>query len=681
MSFLYPLFLFGLLAVSIPVIIHLFNFQRPKTILFTNVKFLKNVKEITTSRLKLKHLLVLACRILFISFLVFAFAQPFIAGDNAKQMQSKPNVLAYLDNSYSMQSGNNGENLLDLAIRDFAKLSELYPLNTQFQITTNDFEGKDQFLINKDKLAERLTSIGYSHSYREINSVLKRIENTTINATKNNQVFIFSDFQKSTAGDLTKLALDSNNQYYFVPLQATQKANVYIDSVWLSSPIVRANESNTIETKIYNTGAEEAKKILVKLYIDNTQASATEVNIAAGSVEKIAINFVCTTAGQKKCRLVFEDYPVVFDNSYYFVLNISQKIKVLNLFQTSEGYVKKVYSNDQVFDITSRPVNDLDYSQIEASSLIVLEDLKTIPEALITSLHAFVRKGGSLVVYPAQQIETVSYNALMAKLALPPLSPINIDTSKQSRNNYTLQTPNYQNPFFKNVFEKEDKKIDMPYCLPILDLQGKGEKILSYNNGDVFLSLFRNQTGKIYLMAAPLDLQNTNFPKHAMFVPVMYKIAFESLHNASHLAYSLQSNNAEFILPNTFDNASQVFSLEKDSFKIIPQQQLVGKKLTFAIPNIGVSPGIYSLKFNNDVISNLALNQGKQESATSTYTVDELTVLAKNYKNLHVYKADANESFLNEFKAENIGVSLWKYCLMAALFFLIAEALLLRFYK
>ena len=158
MNFLYPLFLFGLLAVSIPVIIHLFNFQRPKTILFTNVKFLKNVKEITTSRLKLKHLLVLACRILFISFLVFAFAQPFIAGNNAKQMQSKPNVLAYVDNSYSMQSGNNGENLLDLAIRDFTKLSELYPLNTQFQITTNDFEGKDQFLINKDKLAERLTS-------------------------------------------------------------------------------------------------------------------------------------------------------------------------------------------------------------------------------------------------------------------------------------------------------------------------------------------------------------------------------------------------------------------------------------------------------------------------------------------------------------------------------------------
>jgi len=682
MSFLHPLFLFGLLAISIPIIIHLFHFQRPKTILFTNVRFLKNVKEITTSKLKLKHLLVLMCRIFFLTFLVFAFAQPFISGNKSKRIPSKPNALAYFNNSFSMQSGNAGENLLDLAIRDFSKLSELYPLNTQFQITTNDFEGRDQFLVNKDKLAERLSTINYSYTFRNANNVLKRIDNTSSSTSKNNQLFFFSDFQKSTLGDLSKLALDSNNQYFFVPLQASQKANVFIDSIWLSSPIVRANESNSIEAKVYNTDSKEEKKVLVKLYIDNAQASAAEVTIGPGSSEKLSINFVSTTSGQKKCKLVFDDYPVVFDNNYFFVIEVSPKIKILNLYQSSEGYVKKVYGNEQLFDVISRPISNLDYSQIASSSLIVLEDLKTIPEALANALKAFAQKGGSLVIYPSKDMELNSYNTLLTKLALPTLSAVVVDTGKQSQNNYKVQTPNYQNPFFKNVFEKEDKTIDMPYARPIVDLHGKGEKILIYNNGDLFLSLFKNQNSNTYLLAAPLDEQYTNFPKHAMFVPVMYKIAFESLDNVSRLSYNLQSGNGTYMLPSGFENnESQVFSLEKDSFKIIPQQQIIGKKLSFAIPNIDVAPGIYALKFNNNIIAHMAFNQGKQESETTTYTVEELQEITKNYKNLKIYRADANESFLKEFKEENIGISLWKYCLLAAILFLIGEALLLRFYK
>jgi hypothetical protein len=75
MQFLFPWFLAALLALAIPVVIHLFNFRRFKTVYFSNVKFLKEVKEETASRSKLKHLLVLAARMLALAFLVFAFAQ------------------------------------------------------------------------------------------------------------------------------------------------------------------------------------------------------------------------------------------------------------------------------------------------------------------------------------------------------------------------------------------------------------------------------------------------------------------------------------------------------------------------------------------------------------------------------------------------------------------------------
>ncbi|MBS1623579.1 MAG: BatA domain-containing protein, partial [Bacteroidetes bacterium] len=102
MQFLYPSFLFALAALAIPVIIHLFNFRRFKTVYFSNVSFLKEVKEETTSRSRVKHLLVLAARMLAVAFLVLAFAQPFIPKKNTNIASGKKYVSVYVDNSFSM---------------------------------------------------------------------------------------------------------------------------------------------------------------------------------------------------------------------------------------------------------------------------------------------------------------------------------------------------------------------------------------------------------------------------------------------------------------------------------------------------------------------------------------------------------------------------------------------------
>ena len=77
MSFLHPYFLYGLAAVAIPIIIHLFDFRRTKKVYFSNTQLLYQVKESSQSFYNLKHLLILLSRILFIIFLILAFAQPY----------------------------------------------------------------------------------------------------------------------------------------------------------------------------------------------------------------------------------------------------------------------------------------------------------------------------------------------------------------------------------------------------------------------------------------------------------------------------------------------------------------------------------------------------------------------------------------------------------------------------
>ena len=62
MHFINPWFLFGLLAIAIPVAIHLFNFRRYKKVFFTNVRFIKEVKQETRKQSQLRHLLPGAAR-------------------------------------------------------------------------------------------------------------------------------------------------------------------------------------------------------------------------------------------------------------------------------------------------------------------------------------------------------------------------------------------------------------------------------------------------------------------------------------------------------------------------------------------------------------------------------------------------------------------------------------------
>ena len=108
-QFLSPGFLFALLLIAVPIIVHLFNFRKFKRVLFTNVRFLKELKQETTSKSKLKHLLVLLARILAVSFLVFAFARPVIPAHRSQKPIVAGAISIFVDNSFTMEANRSKE--------------------------------------------------------------------------------------------------------------------------------------------------------------------------------------------------------------------------------------------------------------------------------------------------------------------------------------------------------------------------------------------------------------------------------------------------------------------------------------------------------------------------------------------------------------------------------------------
>ena len=78
MQFVNPYFLFGLFALAIPIIVHLFNFRKYKLFYFSNTRFLQELQQKTNKQSRLRKLIILSLRLLAIAALVLAFARPYI---------------------------------------------------------------------------------------------------------------------------------------------------------------------------------------------------------------------------------------------------------------------------------------------------------------------------------------------------------------------------------------------------------------------------------------------------------------------------------------------------------------------------------------------------------------------------------------------------------------------------
>src|SRR5688572_11422488 len=102
MSFLLPLFLVGLGALAVPVLIHLIQREKNQIIAFPSLMFVRRVPYESVRRRKIRHWLLLAMRLAALALIVAAFARPFVRGSVTALSGGAREVVILLDRSYSM---------------------------------------------------------------------------------------------------------------------------------------------------------------------------------------------------------------------------------------------------------------------------------------------------------------------------------------------------------------------------------------------------------------------------------------------------------------------------------------------------------------------------------------------------------------------------------------------------
>ena len=674
MHFLYPAFLFALLSLAIPVIIHLFNFRRYQKVYFSNVQFLKEIQEQQASRRNLKERLILLSRLLALLFLVLAFARPYIPGKNAANSGKQQAISIFVDNSYSMQTLNKEGTLLDEAKRRAKEIASAYNINDRFQLLTQDFEGKHQRLLSRDEFNDAVEAVKISPQSRSLQQIVSRQQgllNTLHDAIRT--AYLISDFQKNMA-DGKAVRTDSAIHFNLVQLKASELPNVAVDSVWLLTAVHRPGESEKLVVRLHNYAGQKAEKIPLKLLINKEQKSLGSFTINPRSVQNDTLTFSGLQSGWQRAEIQLQDNPVTFDNQFYFTFNVKQQMPVLLIDgDTVNPFLKAIFDTDPFFAAKKVDDGNVDYAGLNTYSLIVLSDIKAVSTGLAQQLKTYVSKGGTLVVFPSADADLANYRAFLQPMNAAYPSKLVTEASKVS-------AINLQNAVFKNIFESYPQNPDLPVVKKYYQLNSTsgsgGETLMELPGKQPFWVGYNSGKGKVYVSAVALSDDFSNLQRHALLVPVMFRIALLSGHDQP-LFYTLgQEESIE--VPPVQSNEKQILKLVNGNQSIIPDVRQREGSTTLFVSDRLQETGNYELKKQDSTLSILAFNDNRKESDMSYLTGADLKQIMPQAGNILQPGQASNKGDVSEL---NFGLQLWKLCIILALIFLAAEILLIRYYK
>ncbi|MCB0706890.1 MAG: BatA domain-containing protein [Saprospiraceae bacterium] len=676
MQFVFPTFLIALAAIAIPIIIHLFYFRRFKKVYFTNVRFLKEVKEETSARSRLKNLLVLLMRILALAFIVFAFVQPFLRKDTKVNLGEK-SISVFIDNSFSMKAVNEEIPLLTLAKDRARAIIEAYGNSDRFQVLTNDFEGRHQRLLSQDDALSLIDEIEESPAVRSISTVLNR-QKQTLESGKSDQLvsYLISDFQRNIT-DLENWE-DTSLSVNMVPLQSVKEQNLSIDTAWFESPVQMFNQNSRLFVRIRNWADEPAENIRLSFTHEGQTKPVGTFSVPAKGSVLDTVNVSVLRTGWHNAELKLTDFPVQFDDTYLLAFEVAEKISVLEIYEDQPNtFLKGAFDGMGYFELSSQPARSLDYSSFPAYQLIILHGLPSISSGFAFELEQYLENGGNILLFPDRNANLESYNSFLKALPANELQAF----SETVRTGANLNTQAF---VFREVFENAGANLKLPVTqgnFPLTRFGSRAEEVLlSYRDGSSFLGQYRIDQGHFFLCSAPLNQTYNNLIRSGeIFVPMLYRMALSS-GKTRPIAYTIGSDEV-IEVGNTLKDSESVFKIAGGGNEFIPEQRNLGPKIILSLHNQIERAGFYDLRHTEEeTLERFAFNYDRRESDLACFTASELENRFPE-ANFSVINAGLRADMKTLVGERNQGKSLWKWCIILALLFLALESVLLRFWK
>jgi hypothetical protein len=686
MTFLNPAILFGLLAASIPVILHFLNLRKLKKVEFSTLIFLKELQKTKIRRIKLKQWLILLLRLLIIIMLVLAFARPAIKTGFAGYTAAKTTAVFIIDNTFSMSIVANEGSYLNKSKQIAREL-------------LNNFKGGDEIAvvpIVTEENWEAKPKTDFSIVQKEIEEirisyVRKTLYDAIINAGRilfesknfNKEVYLLTDLQsgsfskmKESLSSLT--GLFQNVKFFVVNFQKKPSLNIGVDSVKLNTQIFEKNKPLFFQVSVKNYSESNLESSVVSLYINNKRSAQQSITLSGSESKQIFFETTLTDTGLVNVGVEIEDDDVVSDNKRVTSFYAPDKIKLLLLYNSFNDlkFLNLVFNSQLIsaLEVTEAKLPQLHRQILKRFNVIVL--IGTPDESGTDKLKNYIDDGGGVLFFPESNADLNSIKNFFNKLKLP--SPMGF-TGKINSPDLPAQFDkvDFKHPLFANLFEDKSKtKIESPeiyYYMKIIP-EPDGKNIISMFDKSAFLSEYKSGAGKLLVFNTSPVLSWNNLPLKSIFPALLSKSIF-------YLSSQFKESETNYCGDEIFIKVPSSRQIKivypNDVSEIINTDSLLNKNY-FRFANTQL-PGTYRFYSGGELIDYFSINHDPDESIINYNSISDLeNFLEKAGFDGSFFTLDDNRKISDQIYNSRFGTELWKYFIIAALLFALMEMIVAR---
>ena len=685
-----PDILWGLLALAIPIVLHLLQLRRYRRVAFSNVSFLKDVQKETQSRHRLRNLLILLSRLLAFAAIILAFADPMLAPDNGDTRSSRQAVSIYIDTSPSMMASGETGPLVQEAKQKATALVEAFSETDKFHIFTSEFDGQDQRYLTQTEALERIAGVQQSSHAPNLDAVVLRSADQFMRAEgATPRAFWISDLQKSSHDLLSMAPPDSAVAWHVLPVLANEVPNVWIDSVWFDAPLALADRPAAIHIRIQHDATEGADGLPLTLKVDGTTEALGSFNLVPGLPTDTVLRFSHGAPGPHHLEVSIQDAPVRFDDSHHVGYDVQSGIEVFHWTDANAPFRKASQSVERAFE-SATPLSRLERGSslpsapmLSGYDLVVMDGLSQPSSGALGLLEEFVRGGGSVLVIP----DSAAIGAQAACSALGLGVP-----KGWLKGEGQVSEVRWTHPLYREVFRKVPSRVDWPRYDRILDrrMDEREEVLVGAANGMAYLSCVRGSGGKGSVFLLGTCLETGNFTRHSLFVPTLLRIAESSRNSQARRCLLGRDQSITLALPPDVQSAERnqnpLWSMvkvtdltETPSSGFVPEARTTPEGIRLGWGNALQDPGGYAIQQNGETVAVFGLNPRASESQLLAWLPEEWTqtTSALGWPDIPVWGQPTNQ--INRLVEQHIaGERLAWYFFLAAIVALAFETLLLR---
>jgi hypothetical protein len=525
MSFLAPALLAGLLAIALPIVVHLVQRERRRVVEFPSLMFLRKIPNQSVKRRAIRHWPLLLLRVLAFVLLALAFARPFWTGSvgAASAGAGGREVVILLDRSHSMGYGDVWTRAQDAAKR---AVRELGPADqgtvaffaSEVEVGPRAASERAALVAAIDRAKPGAGRTRYGPALRAAAGLLDS------SRLPRREIILISDFQKSGWDRAQDAKLPTGVLLKTVPVGEVATANVAIASLAFVREGAAGAERITTSARLVNRAAAPAASREIVLEVDGHRVDARRVSLAPNAVE--TVTFAPFTLANRPARVTARTAPdaLPIDDAFHGVVMAGGRVPILIIESTHPAPDASLYISRALavgtapgFDSTIVGVDRVTPEQVNAATVVILNDCRPPSGSPGRALEARVRAGMGLLVVLGER----STWPAEAPDLLPGTLTGSID--RAGTRGGALGFVDYGHPVFEIFSAPRSGDLTAARVFRYRQFTPAGSVLARFDDGAAALVERRVGAGTVLAWTSTLDSYWNDFALRPVFVPFLHQ--------------------------------------------------------------------------------------------------------------------------------------------------------------